>query len=99
MEYPYTRKTQGRVRNLDADGDETLYSEWIYKISASISDITLDLWGGTALGLENDTLDIFGIDPLWQDDGRIVRWVRRRRIERKGVLLIILVGYILEPCN
>lgn len=72
LEFPYTRKTQGRVRNLEAD--DTARSAWIHNISASISDITLDLWGGTALGLENDTLDIFGIDPLWQDDGRVVRW-------------------------
>ncbi|KAF2088297.1 membrane copper amine oxidase [Saccharata proteae CBS 121410] len=72
LTYPFTRKTEGRIRNLDAD-DETLYSAWIYKISASILDITLDLWNGSALGLGNDTLDIWGIDPLWQDDG-IVRW-------------------------
>ncbi|KAL4959101.1 copper amine oxidase [Aspergillus stella-maris] len=73
LEFPYTRKTQGRVRNVEPDG-EAVYSEWLFKISASIADITLDLWNGTALGLENDTLDIWGIDPLWQDDGRIVRW-------------------------
>ncbi|KAL4749209.1 hypothetical protein BDW72DRAFT_195030 [Aspergillus terricola var. indicus] len=73
LEFPYTRKTQGQVRNVEPDG-ETVYSEWLFKISASIADITLDLWNGTALGLENDTLDIWGIDPLWQDDGRIVRW-------------------------
>ena len=66
LEYPYTRKTAGRVRNLDADADDTLYSQWIYKISATVSDITLDLWGGTALGHDNDTLSIWGIDPLWQ---------------------------------
>jgi primary-amine oxidase len=30
--------------------------------------------GGTALGLDNDTLDIWGIDPLWQYDGKITRW-------------------------
>ncbi|KAL5051698.1 hypothetical protein BDW71DRAFT_202849 [Aspergillus fruticulosus] len=73
LEFPYTRKTQGQVRNVEPDG-EAVYSEWLFKISASIADITLDLWNGTALGLENDTLDIWGIDPLWQDDGRIVRW-------------------------
>ncbi len=73
LEYPLTRKTGGKVRNLDADGDR-LYSDWLYVISASIADITLDLWDGTALGLENDTIDIWGIDPLWQEDGRVVRW-------------------------
>ncbi len=73
LEYTLTKKNSGKVRNLDAD-DLTLYSKWLYIVSASISDITLDLWNGTALGLDNDTLDIWGIDPLWQDDGRIIRW-------------------------
>ncbi|KAK3076679.1 hypothetical protein LTS18_012353, partial [Coniosporium uncinatum] len=72
LEYPYTRKTGGMIRNLEADSD-SLYSDWLYVVSASILDITLDLWGGSALGLDNDTLDIWGIDPLWQDDG-IYRW-------------------------
>ncbi|GAQ44944.1 actin binding protein [Aspergillus tubingensis] len=73
LEYPYTRKTQGRIRNLDADHD-TIHSEWLYNISASIVDITLDLFNGTALGLDNDTIRISGINPLWQDDGRTIRW-------------------------
>ncbi|KAL3467115.1 copper amine oxidase [Aspergillus heterothallicus] len=73
LEFPYTRKSQGRVRNVEPDS-ETMYSEWLFKITASVADITLDLWNGTALGLENDTLDVWGIDPLWQEDGRIIRW-------------------------
>lgn len=73
LAYPYNKKSGGHVRNLDADSD-ALYSKWLYVHSASISDITLDLWNGTALGLDNDTLAIWGIDPLWQDDGKIIRW-------------------------
>ncbi|EGO55253.1 hypothetical protein NEUTE1DRAFT_85409 [Neurospora tetrasperma FGSC 2508] len=74
LTFPYNKPSgDGKVRNLDADED-IVYEEWIWKISASIADITLDLWNGTALGLENDTLDIWGIDPLWQDDGRVIRW-------------------------
>ncbi|KAK3361962.1 amine oxidase catalytic domain-containing protein [Lasiosphaeria ovina] len=74
LTYPYNKQSGGgTVRNLDADSD-ALYSEWIYVIGASVADITLDLWNGTAAGLDNDTLDIWGIDPLWQDDGRIIRW-------------------------
>ncbi|KAL5003358.1 copper amine oxidase [Aspergillus recurvatus] len=65
IEFPYNRKTQGHVRNVEPDG-ETVYSEWLFKISASIADITLDLWNGTALGLKTDILDIWDIDPLWQ---------------------------------
>lgn len=72
--YPLTRKTEGKVRNLGADEDDALFKDWIYPITRSIADITLDLWNATALGLENDTIDVWGIDPLWQEDGRIVRW-------------------------
>ncbi|KAK0724664.1 copper amine oxidase [Lasiosphaeris hirsuta] len=73
LAYPLTKENGGKVRNLDADSD-ALFTDWLYVHSESIADITLDLWNGTALGLENDTLDIWGIDPLWQDDGRIIRW-------------------------
>lgn len=72
LEYPYTRKTNGQVRNLDAD--ENALVEWLYGVTASIEDITLALWNGTALGLDNDTISLSGISPYWQDDGRIVAW-------------------------
>lgn len=72
LDYTHTRKSAGKVRNIEADED--LVSEWRYKIGSEIADITMDLWGGTAMGADNDTLDIWGIDPLYQDDGRIVRW-------------------------
>ncbi|ETS83998.1 hypothetical protein PFICI_05874 [Pestalotiopsis fici W106-1] len=73
LEYPLTRKTEGKVRNLEANS-ETIYSEWLYKIGAEVADITQDLWGAQATGQDNDTIDIWGIDPYWQDDGRVVRW-------------------------
>ncbi|GAM43125.1 hypothetical protein TCE0_047r17683 [Talaromyces pinophilus] len=72
LEYPYTRKTKGQVRNLDAD--EHALVEWLYSITASIEDITLALWNGTALGLQNDTISLSGISPYWQNDDRIVGW-------------------------
>src|SRR3569833_1851078 len=49
LEYTCTKKDNVIVRNLDADSDR-VYSEWLYPFSASISDITLDLWIGTAMG-------------------------------------------------
>lgn len=74
LTYPLTRKTDGKVQNLGADDDDALYTQWLHPIGASIADITMDLWNGTVTGSDNDTLTIFGIDPLWQEDGRIVRW-------------------------
>lgn len=74
LTYPLTRKTEGKVRNLEADDEDALYTDWIYPITRSIADITLDLWGAAAYGLDNDTIFVWGIDPLWQDNGRIVRW-------------------------
>lgn len=73
LEFPYTRKTQGRIRNLGAD-DTALSNDFLYKVGASIKDITLDLWNGTAVGAENDTLDIWGFDPLTQEGDRITSW-------------------------
>lgn len=64
LEYPHTRKG-GSIRNLDADYDALAVFLW--NISATVSDITLDLWNGTSLGLDNDTLSIWGIDPVWQN--------------------------------
>ncbi|KAH8888326.1 putative membrane copper amine oxidase [Thozetella sp. PMI_491] len=73
LTYPFTKKNNGRVRNLDADSD-ALYTDWLNVISTSVADITLDLWGAAAYGLENDTISVWGIDPSWQDNGRVVRW-------------------------
>jgi len=42
---------------LDADSD-TIMTDFIYPITANISDITMDLWGGAARGADNDTLDV-----------------------------------------
>jgi primary-amine oxidase len=73
LTYPYTKKNGGKVRNLGADDDEALIA-WLGGIGASVADITMELWGVQAVGSENDTAGVFGIDPLWQDDGKIIRW-------------------------
>jgi primary-amine oxidase len=73
LDYYHTRKTEGRVRNLGAN-DDMLHEKLLYPTSASIKDITLELWGGTALGHDNDTVTIWGVDPLGQEDGRITSW-------------------------
>lgn len=49
LTYPYTKHSGGKVRNLDADSDDSLL-EWLYATGASIADITLDLWNGTVMG-------------------------------------------------
>ncbi|KAK4208151.1 copper amine oxidase [Rhypophila decipiens] len=74
LTYPYNKNTgDGKVRNLVADS-ESFYTEWVYKLGAEIADITLDLWNATVMGLENDTLVVWGIDPVWQEDNSIIRW-------------------------
>jgi primary-amine oxidase len=57
LTYTYTRKTEGRVRNIDADQD-VLFYEWIFNQTASLLDVTLHLWNGSMLGLENETLTV-----------------------------------------
>ncbi|KAJ2906807.1 hypothetical protein MKZ38_010798 [Zalerion maritima] len=73
LEYPYSRKTSGRVRNLDASSD-SLYEKWIYVIGAEVADITMDLWGASCTGSDNDTLDIWGIDPTYQEGDSVKMW-------------------------
>jgi primary-amine oxidase len=72
LEYTLTRKTEGKVRSLEADGDA--YEDWLIEVSTSVADITMDLWNASALGNDNDTLAVWGIDPYYQDEGRIKRW-------------------------
>ncbi|KAK2007417.1 amine oxidase catalytic domain-containing protein [Colletotrichum eremochloae] len=74
-DYILTRKTDGKVPNLAADTLVVL-NEWIPPIGASVADITLDLWNGTATGLDNDTLSIWSTAEPWQEDGRTYRWDR-----------------------
>jgi len=73
LTYPFNKNSGGTVRNLLADED-VYYPEWAFKLGADIADITLDLWNATVMGLDNDTLVVWGIDPLWQDDGSVIRW-------------------------
>lgn len=72
LEYPYTKKAAGKVRNLLAS-DATQTTNWTNVITASIADITMFLFNGTAMGLPNDTILSWGNDPYWQDDGRITK--------------------------
>lgn len=54
-------KGSSKILNYDADSD-ALY-EFIYSITSDVKDIVLDLCNGTAVGGEEDTLDVWGIDP------------------------------------
>ena len=71
LNYPYN-KGVGKQRNINADEDTR--SDFLAAIGRSLKDITQDLWGLQAQGFDNDTASIWGIDPLWQEDGRVVSW-------------------------
>ena len=72
LNYPYNSGA-GRARNYNPDEDAR--RGFLIEFATNISDITLDLWGKALLGdKENDTLTIWGIDPLWVEDGRVISW-------------------------
>jgi primary-amine oxidase len=71
LEYTYTRKTQGRIRNLDADSIQN--RAFLKKVGADVQDITLGLWGMTAAG-DNATMQIWAVDPVNQEGGKITVW-------------------------
>lgn len=75
LNFPYN-KGIGKQRNYNSDED--LRIEWLNEFAATIVDITMDLWGIEIRGLDNDTGVIWGIDPLWQEDGRIISWDVRK---------------------
>ncbi|TEA10610.1 Membrane primary amine oxidase [Colletotrichum sidae] len=81
LEYLLTRKTNGTVRWLDPDVHGALEKEFLFKVSASIADITKDLCGGVALGQDNDTIALVGLTTPYQEDteGVIVRWDEFKR--------------------
>lgn len=65
---PYSfRTTKGtsRITNYDADADKT--QEFIVATAQTCDDIITDLLGAPA-----DSWDIWGIDPLWHEDGRVI---------------------------
>ncbi|GJN93972.1 hypothetical protein Rhopal_007035-T1 [Rhodotorula paludigena] len=68
---PYSfRSTKGssRVRNYDADSDKTY--ELFTSTAQEVDDIIEAL-----LGAPTDNWDIWGIDPLWHEDGKVISWV------------------------
>lgn len=72
LEFPYTKKAAGQVRNLEAS-TMTAQVDFIYNITANAADITMFLFNGTVMGLDNDTMATWGNDPYWQDEGRIIK--------------------------
>lgn len=73
LTYPYSRERRGSIRNTFAD-DLTLYYDWLSVVGANISDITLELWNKTATGSPEDELIIYGIEPMWEEEGKLIRW-------------------------
>ncbi|EKG10001.1 Copper amine oxidase [Macrophomina phaseolina MS6] len=100
LQYLLTRKTNGRVRWLDPDAHGALEDEFLYKVSASVADITLDLCGGVAIGQDNDTLDLIGLTTPYQKDtaGRIIRWdeFKRRPTDKFDAQTLLPQGLFLK---
>ncbi|EJT99165.1 copper amine oxidase [Dacryopinax primogenitus] len=71
LAWPYT-KGPGSSHNYAADDDAR--NDFMNNFGAELADITRALWNGTAMGLDNDTMSIWGIDPLFQEDGRTISW-------------------------
>ena len=73
LEYHFNNNNGGKVRNIQADSSR-VYSDWITPVTQSIQNITHDLWNTTVGFQPGAGVIVLGIDPLWQDDGRVKRW-------------------------
>ncbi|PPJ55478.1 hypothetical protein CBER1_08020 [Cercospora berteroae] len=81
LDFSWTRKSGGRVRDLRVDKKSTTYQNWLHEIGRSVSDITIFLLNGTATGAADESLHIVPTDPLGQkEDGRIVTWYTFRGV-------------------
>ncbi|KZL83511.1 copper amine oxidase [Colletotrichum incanum] len=100
LQYLLTRKTNGTIRWLDPDAHGALEKDFLYKVSASVADITTDLCGGVAVGQDNDTLALVGLTTPYQEDseGRIVRWdeFKRRPADEFDVQTLLPQGLFLK---
>ncbi|GAA5845868.1 hypothetical protein JCM3766R1_004638 [Sporobolomyces carnicolor] len=63
------RTTQGssKIHNHDADSEKV--EEFVSSITSEMDDIIEAL-----LGAKSDAFDIWGIDPLWYENGRTISW-------------------------
>ncbi|PWW73068.1 amine oxidase catalytic domain-containing protein [Tuber magnatum] len=68
LNYLYN-KGEGKSPNYSADGGAQ--RAWLGLIAANMSDITLDL-----LGTDYRNSSLWGIDPLWEENGRIISWTQ-----------------------
>ncbi|GHJ86241.1 hypothetical protein NliqN6_2643 [Naganishia liquefaciens] len=57
-----------KIRNYDADYSRQ-YERW-FNLSMEVEDIIQDLLNATVADL-----DIWGIDPLWHEEGRVINWL------------------------
>ncbi|EKG22116.1 Copper amine oxidase [Macrophomina phaseolina MS6] len=73
LDFPFTKKSGGRIRALDDISASIAAYRLLYTITASIADITQELWNGTVEGKESDVAQIVSQYPLGQDDG-ITQW-------------------------
>ncbi|KAI2080782.1 hypothetical protein LOZ04_004158 [Ophidiomyces ophidiicola] len=71
LNYIYN-KGIGKQRIFHTDLEEEI--KFYKRVGASVADITRDLWNGTFMGLQNDTLFMKGFEPLWIDDRSVVTW-------------------------
>lgn len=67
--------TKGKARVHKYNADEDAWQDFFNDVAAGVVDITEDLINCTVTGSDNDTASVWGIDPLWHRDGRVIQWL------------------------
>ncbi|GAA5820220.1 hypothetical protein JCM3770_006065 [Rhodotorula araucariae] len=65
------RTTTGTSRIYNADADSDRASKFYKKTAAEVDDIFVEL-----LGAPSANFSLWGIDPLWRENGRVINWVQ-----------------------
>ncbi|EAU83093.2 copper amine oxidase [Coprinopsis cinerea okayama7 len=68
---------KGTSKQFNYRHDNSVRSKWKAQLCEEIQDITLDLLG-TYINTTSATSGLQSIDPLWEEDGRIIEWAQFR---------------------
>ncbi|WFC98813.1 primary-amine oxidase [Malassezia yamatoensis] len=67
--------TKGSTKIRNYNSDEELQTKFLRNVSTTVADITKDLINMTVTTHDHSQGDIWGIDPLWIEDDRVIYWV------------------------
>lgn len=67
--------TKGSTKIPNTFADEDAQGDFFIEVAAGLQDITQDLINGTVTNATVADFDIWGVEPVWFSEGRVIQWV------------------------